>query len=77
CKLTCPCGLTYIGKTDLPMRERIRNHRSSIRVAYIDQKSDLPVAKHFLEKGHTLPTLKLMAIDHIPPLRRGGDRHHD
>ncbi|CAH2275500.1 Hypothetical predicted protein [Pelobates cultripes] len=73
-KLRCPCGLTYIGNTDLPLRERIRNHRSSIRVAYRDQKSDLPVAKHFLEQGHTLPTLKLMAIDHIPVPRKGGDR---
>ncbi|CAH2275576.1 Hypothetical predicted protein, partial [Pelobates cultripes] len=73
-KLTCPCGLTYIGKTDLPLRERIRNHRSSIRTAYRDKKSELPVAKHFLELGHSLPSMKLMAIDQIPLPRRGGDR---
>ncbi|XP_063293577.1 mucin-5B-like [Pelobates fuscus] len=61
-----------MGKTDLPLRERIRNHRSSIRVAYRDKGSELPVAKHFLEFNHPLPTMKFLAIDHIPqPLRRG------
>ncbi|CAH2307103.1 Hypothetical predicted protein [Pelobates cultripes] len=73
-KLVHPCGLTYVGKTDLPLRERIRNYRSSIRTAYRDNKSELPVAKHFLELGHTLPSMKLIAIDHVPLPRRDGDR---
>ncbi|CAH2324816.1 Hypothetical predicted protein [Pelobates cultripes] len=73
-KLGCPCGLAYVWKTELPLHEKIRNYRLSIRIAYRDKGSELPVAKHFLEFNHPLPTMKFLAIDHIPQPLRGGDR---
>ncbi|CAH2247451.1 Hypothetical predicted protein [Pelobates cultripes] len=73
-KLSCPCGLCYIGKTETAICERIRGHRSSIRLAYRDGSTDKPVAKHFFELKHPLATLKFVAIDHIPNPRRGWDR---
>ncbi|XP_041423534.1 uncharacterized protein LOC121395067 [Xenopus laevis] len=72
--ITCPCGLPYVGKTDLTLRLRMDAHRSAISVAFRDGVSVKPVAKHFLEQGHRLPTFKYIAIDHVPPLKRGGDR---
>uniref|UniRef100_A0A8C5M435 Reverse transcriptase domain-containing protein n=1 Tax=Leptobrachium leishanense TaxID=445787 RepID=A0A8C5M435_9ANUR len=73
-KILCPCGLAYVGKTTTQLCERIRNHRSNIRIAYRDGRSDKPVARHFLQCGHPLSSLKFLAIDHVPPPRRGGDR---
>lgn len=35
---------------------------------------DLPVSKHCVENGHSEWDLRCMAVDHIPPLSRGGDR---
>ncbi|CAH2315369.1 Hypothetical predicted protein [Pelobates cultripes] len=73
-KLMCPCGLAYVGKTETALCERIRGHRSSIRLAYRDGSSDKPVAKHFWEYKHPLSALKFVAIDHIPLSNRAGDR---
>ncbi|OCT55359.1 hypothetical protein XELAEV_18002720mg [Xenopus laevis] len=49
-------------------------HRSAIRTAFRNGYTNKPVANHFLEVGHRLPTFRFIAIDHIPPPRRGGDR---
>lgn len=35
---------------------------------------DLPVSKHCVDSGHSEWDIKCMAVDHIPPLSRGGDR---
>lgn len=35
---------------------------------------DLPVPKHFLEAGHSVNDLKFSIIDHVPPMKRGGNR---
>ncbi|KAE8575669.1 hypothetical protein XENTR_v10003902 [Xenopus tropicalis] len=43
-------------------------------MAFRDGTTNKPVAKHFLERGHRLPTFRFIAIDHVPPIRRGGDR---
>ncbi|OCT82187.1 hypothetical protein XELAEV_18024701mg [Xenopus laevis] len=69
--ITCPCGLTYFGKTQNTLRERMGNHRSSMKRAIETGKSDLPLPKHFLLKGHGLPTLKFMSIDSVPEPNRG------
>ncbi|OCT55188.1 hypothetical protein XELAEV_18003973mg [Xenopus laevis] len=34
----------------------------------------LPVSRHCLEQGHTSEELKFRVIQHVSPLKRGGDR---
>ncbi|XP_053568516.1 LOW QUALITY PROTEIN: thrombospondin type-1 domain-containing protein 7B [Bombina bombina] len=61
-----------MGKTSDDARTHMANHRSAIRAAIKDQKSDQPVARHFLEAGHNPTDLCFVLIDHVPPLKRGG-----
>ncbi|KAE8629391.1 hypothetical protein XENTR_v10000473 [Xenopus tropicalis] len=68
-----PSGLKA-GKTDQTLRLRMDGHRSAISTAFRDGVTNKPVAKHFLEQGHRLPTFRYIAIDHVPLPRRGGDR---
>ncbi|OCT88468.1 hypothetical protein XELAEV_18017100mg [Xenopus laevis] len=49
-------------------------HQSAISTAFRDGHTHKPVANQFFEVGNRLPTLRYIAIDHISPLRRGGDR---
>lgn len=48
----------------------MNNHKSTIR----NKKVELPVPRHCIEKGHEVSEIKFMILDHIPPLRDGGDR---
>lgn len=68
--IQCPCNKLYVGETTMQCRQRMNNHKSTIRT----QKVELPVAQHFLEKGHNLNELRFSIVDHIPRQRRGGDR---
>lgn len=52
------------------MITRLNNHRHTIRKGRID----LLVPKHFQDCGHSKWDLSFMIVDHIPPLKRGGDR---
>uniref|UniRef100_A0A803J8T0 Reverse transcriptase domain-containing protein n=1 Tax=Xenopus tropicalis TaxID=8364 RepID=A0A803J8T0_XENTR len=72
--ITCPCGLYYVGKTVNMLKERIGNHRSAISKALKEGTSIQPVARHFAQQRHPLPTFKCMAIDQQLPLSRGGNR---
>ncbi|XP_053568770.1 protein lin-9 homolog [Bombina bombina] len=72
--LNCPCGKFYIGKSTDDARTRMDNHRSGIRTALKSGKSEQPVAQHFLENGHSITDLRFRLIDHMPNLRRGGNR---
>lgn len=69
--ICCPCKLVYVGETTCDLRTRLNNHRSTIR----KKRLDLPVSKHFSEQGHTEWDIRCMAVDHVLPLKRGGDRH--
>ncbi|XP_063797572.1 calcium-activated chloride channel regulator 1-like [Pseudophryne corroboree] len=57
------------------LKERTSMHRSSIKKAMLKMEpSTPPVAKHFALSGHTVKDFKCIPLDHVPPLRRGGDR---
>lgn len=47
----------------------LNNHRSTI----LTKKTELPISKHFKEMGHKISDLKFSIIDHVPPLKKGGD----
>ncbi|OCT90306.1 hypothetical protein XELAEV_18018918mg [Xenopus laevis] len=68
--IKCPCGFLYVGQTTRQVRDRIREHKSAIKTKKVDQA----VAGHFVELGHGIHQLKFQVVDHVPPLRRGGDR---
>ncbi|CAJ0949522.1 unnamed protein product [Ranitomeya imitator] len=68
--IKCPCGLLYVGETTQPVKSRISKHKSTIRCKNLL----LPLPSHFIEKGHNLSQLKFQIIEHVTPLRRGGDR---
>ncbi|XP_069607905.1 uncharacterized protein [Ranitomeya imitator] len=68
--IKCPCGLGYVGETTQHIRDRISQHKSTIRCG----RTLLPIPAHFLEHHHGISQLRYQIIDHVPPLRRGGDR---
>lgn len=71
--LSMSCGAPvkklYVGETTCDVKTRFNNHRNTIRKGRLD----LPVYKHFVEEKHTEWDLKVMVIDHIPPLKKDGD----
>ncbi|OCT83047.1 hypothetical protein XELAEV_18025584mg [Xenopus laevis] len=56
--IKCLCGLVYVGQT------------SPIKCKSMDQ----PVAKHFVELGHTVLQLKFQILDAVLKMRRGDNR---
>lgn len=64
--LQCPCNMLYVGEMTMACRIRLNKHKSVIRTG----REDLPVPKHFKDKGHTLKDLTFFIIDHIMRLRR-------
>lgn len=52
------------------VKDRIARHKYSIR----DKLDKLPLARHFIEKGHTESQLRFMVIDDVSKNRRGGNR---
>lgn len=51
-------------------RNRINKHKSTIRTG----RHDLPVSKHFIDLEHNIKDLNYWIVDHVPKLKRGGDR---
>ncbi|CAJ0968324.1 unnamed protein product [Ranitomeya imitator] len=68
--IKCPCGLGYVGETTQHIRDRISQHKSTIRCC----KTLLPVPAHFIQNNHTVAQLRYQVIEHVPLARRGGDR---
>lgn len=66
--IKCPCGLVYIGETTQKVKDRIARHKYSIR----DKLTQLPLARHFVEFGHSVSQLKYMVLEGIERNRRGG-----
>lgn len=69
--LTCPCGLVYVGKTTRQLKQRISEHKSTIR----RNDRDYPVAIHFNDLKHDISTLRFCGIEQVRLPRRGGN--HD
>lgn len=67
--LTCPCGLSYIGKTHRSLKTRISEHRSNIRTG----ETKNPVAAHFVQAGHPFSSLRYIGIEMVKMSCRGGD----
>ena len=67
--ITCSCGKAYVGQTKRQLKQRIAEHRSSIRCKNIDY----PVAAHFVEANHPIFSLKYTGIEHVALPRRGGN----
>lgn len=68
--LQCPCNLLYVGETTCDFKVRFNQHRYTIRKGRLD----LPVSKHFSELKHSEKDLRFMLLEHVPPLKRGGDQ---
>ncbi|CAJ0927866.1 unnamed protein product [Ranitomeya imitator] len=68
--IKCPCGLGYVGETTQHIRDRISQHKSTIRC----KKLLLPVPAHFIAHNHSISQLRYQVIDSVPLARRGGNR---
>ena len=66
--LRCECNKIYVGKTTRKLKQRISEHKSSIRRNDINY----PVARHFNECSHPISSLRFQGIEHIE-MPRGGD----
>lgn len=68
--LRCPCGLSYVGKTTRKLKQRISEHKSTIR----RNDRDYPVAIHFNDRKHDISSLRFYGIEQVRMPPRGGDR---
>jgi hypothetical protein len=50
-----------VGETGRPLRDRLADHRSAIRL-----KKNTPIAAHFNSKDHSINNLTALAIEKIP-----------
>jgi len=66
--LRCPWDMVYVGKTTRCLKQRISEHKSSIRRA----DPNYPVACHFTECAHSVSSLSFQGIEQIK-LPRGGN----
>ena len=67
--IKCPCGLCYVGKTTRSLKQRISEHKSSIR----RNDRDYPVAVHFNDLKHDISTFRFCGIEKVKMSDRGGD----
>ena len=67
--ITCPCGLAYVGKTTRKLKQRISEHKSSIR----RNDREYPVAVHFNDAKHNISSFRFQGIEQIQMPPRGGD----
>ncbi|XP_030068592.1 uncharacterized protein LOC115476378 [Microcaecilia unicolor] len=68
--IMCPCELYYIGHTKRPLKNRLAEHVSNLRL----KKMMCPLVAHWYECNHTVDQLKCVILTQIPLDRsRGGD----
>lgn len=63
--IRCPCGLAYVGKTTRKLKQRISEHKSSIR----RNDPNYPIAIHFNNNHHDISSLRFCGIEQVtlPP----------
>lgn len=66
--LKCPYDELHIGKTTRMLKQRISEHKDSIRC----NEMNSPAARHFNEFSHPISSLRFRGIERIE-LQRGGD----
>lgn len=67
--IRCPCGIGYVGKTSRQLKQRISEHKSSIR----RKDMNYPVAAHFVTLNHDVTSLRFCGIEKVTLPPRGGD----
>ena len=67
--IQCPCGLAYVGKTTRKLKQRISEHKSSIR----RNDREYPVAIHFNDAKHDISSFRFTGIEQVQMPPRGGD----
>lgn len=67
--IRCPCGLAYVGKTSRQLKQRISEHKSSIR----RNDRDYPVAVHFNDFKHDISAFRFIGIEKVSLPKRGGN----
>ena len=61
--ITCKkCGIQYVGETSQKLRNRLNNHRSSLK-----RLTNLYIHHHFTSDGHSEDDICIMPIEAITP----------
>ena len=61
--ITCnKCGIQYVGETSQKLRNRLNNHRSSLK-----RLPNLYLYHHFSSDGHTEDDISIMPIEEVTP----------
>ncbi|CAJ0966666.1 unnamed protein product [Ranitomeya imitator] len=68
--IKCPCGLVYVGETTQTVRDRVAQHKSTIRC----NKTHLPLPFHFSAKNHNIAQLRFQVLEQVDIPRRGQNR---
>ncbi|CAJ0944555.1 unnamed protein product [Ranitomeya imitator] len=68
--IKCPCGLAYVGETTQAVRDRVAQHKSTIRC----NKTHLPLPHHFAIKNHSIAQLRFQVLEQVDIPRRGQNR---
>lgn len=76
--LKCPCGKAYVGQTSHPIKVRLNEHKSNIRLFKSritgprsdssDKKQkygEMGVAKHFLKSSHEVSDLRWQIVEQL------------
>ena len=70
--LKVPCGMVYVGQTKRPLKDRVAEHKTAIRV----QNMDYAIARHYKDAGHGSPaTLQFWGLEKVEESPRGGDHN--
>lgn len=69
CILYDPMSLAYVGKTSRSLKQRIREHKGSIRRSDRDQ----PIAVHFNDFKHDISSFRFQGTEKVTLPERGGN----
>ena len=67
--IKCPCGLVYVGKTSRQLKQRMSEHKSTIR----RNDRNYPIAVHFNDSKHDISSFRFQGIEKVSLPERGGN----